>query len=1117
MSEVTLKKSDVFISYGRKESKYFASRINKILTDAGYDVWFDQNDIPLAIDFQDQIDDGIRKANNFIFIIAPHALRSPYCLKEIQLAVKLNKRIIPILHIEPKERTVWEMMHPTISKLNWIYFRQTAEHDKPIEQWKDIDDFEKTARSLIDLLKIHSVYVNTHTDLLIRAIEWDRNRREHTYLLIDKERREAEKWLTKIFENTLPPCNPTFIHCEYICESKKFANNMMTDVYFCYTPELDAIHNKIRNSLMRYGITSWTAESSIRSSQKYKSALRTGIEQADNFIFFVAPQTVNSFAILEEFDIAVKYRKRIIPILVKDTDENDLPPRLSTMNKLDFRSNNKNDFIKGFGNLLFQLKDKSEYYFKHKILLTKALKWKQQKQNPSILLRGFNLEHAKTWLKLGLNYPHKPTPLHKEFIRNSADKVGQLHSDVFISYSRSDCDFAHRMNDNLQVNGKTTWFDQESIAATSEFQKEIFKGIDDSDNFIFIITPDSIASTYCVSEVEYAVEANKRIIPVLYRKTNLENIPDGLKKRQWINFLNTTFEIAYSELIRNIDTDREYVHRHTNLLLKAKEWDEKQKINPDDTSLLLRGTEYLLAENWQNEAIAKAKKPSPSSLIISFLNESKNLIEQQKKKEEERQNELLRLQQARTEEAEKNLTLQKNNSLRQRQWIVAMSFALIFSIIAAVGAVIYWLKAKENAAVATERQQLAEEMTNEAERLTNLLKKQIDELDEQKKLTDLRTGEKEKLLEERTRHEEKYHEALDKINEFENEQTKIENSDIEDDEKERMLKEYRNKIKKQEAITLAHYAHLTLPQNAKLSFKLGELAYRKDKTNPDAYGAYLDAFYKLMSPKVIFPKHAERIISANFSSDRSMIVTASWDKTSRICTPEGKTLVVLRGHEGVVNYAAFSPNGERVITASNDKTVRIWDLQGNELKALRLHEDVVNTAVFSPNGQNILSASSDKTIKIHDLSGKQIWKQNLGKRVNSAHYSSNGNKIITADDGGRVRIYDLANDKRWNFNIQKDVVSSACFSPDGKYVLTGSWDKKIRLYDLNKKLIASFDEADRKITSVTFSADQNYIIASHHSETVLILPIDINIVSSFFKKSFNYVISPKDKEKYNIQ
>ena len=148
-----MKFDDAFISYGRADSKAFAAKLNEKLKAEGLNIWFDQEDIPLAVDYQKQIDDGIEKAHNFLFIIAPHSINSPYCLKEIELAIKLNKRIIPLLHVEQISQEIWQQrnpnkteeqwqeyqekglhssypnMHPIISKINWVYFRD------------DLDDF----------------------------------------------------------------------------------------------------------------------------------------------------------------------------------------------------------------------------------------------------------------------------------------------------------------------------------------------------------------------------------------------------------------------------------------------------------------------------------------------------------------------------------------------------------------------------------------------------------------------------------------------------------------------------------------------------------------------------------------------------------------------------------------------------------------------------------------------------------------------------------------------------------------------------------------------------------------------------------------------------------------
>jgi hypothetical protein len=107
---------------------------------------------------------------------------------------------------------------------------------------------------------------------------------------------------------------------------------------------------------------------------------------------------------------------------------------------------------------------------------------------------------------------------------------------VFISYSRTDSDLARKINDALQFQGKTTWFDQESIAAGTDFQQEIYRGIENSDNFLFIISPSSVNSPYCGDEVEYAQQLNKRFVTILYRDVNLENLHPALAKVQWIDF-----------------------------------------------------------------------------------------------------------------------------------------------------------------------------------------------------------------------------------------------------------------------------------------------------------------------------------------------------------------------------------------------------------------------------------------------------------------------------------------------------------------------------------------------------------------------------------------------------
>ncbi|MGK7872332.1 MAG: toll/interleukin-1 receptor domain-containing protein, partial [Xenococcaceae cyanobacterium] len=62
---------DVFISYGRADSKPFATKLNERLIAQGLNVWFDQDDIEDSVKWQKEIDKGIENTHNFIFIVAP--------------------------------------------------------------------------------------------------------------------------------------------------------------------------------------------------------------------------------------------------------------------------------------------------------------------------------------------------------------------------------------------------------------------------------------------------------------------------------------------------------------------------------------------------------------------------------------------------------------------------------------------------------------------------------------------------------------------------------------------------------------------------------------------------------------------------------------------------------------------------------------------------------------------------------------------------------------------------------------------------------------------------------------------------------------------------------------
>ena len=66
--------------------------------------------------------------------------------------------------------------------------------------------------------------------------------------------------------------------------------------------------------------------------------------------------------------------------------------------------------------------------------------------------------------------------------------------DVFLSYSRRDTDFVKRLADALKERGKDVWVDVNGIRDAEVFPVALRRAIEGSDAFVFVISPDSVAS-----------------------------------------------------------------------------------------------------------------------------------------------------------------------------------------------------------------------------------------------------------------------------------------------------------------------------------------------------------------------------------------------------------------------------------------------------------------------------------------------------------------------------------------------------------------------------------------------------------------------------------------------
>lgn len=93
-------------------------------------------------------------------------------------------------------------------------------------------------------------------------------------------------------------------------------------------------------------------------------------------------------------------------------------------------------------------------------------------------------------------------------------------SDVFISYSRNDKDFARRLHGALTAQKRDTWVDWEDIVPTADWWETTKTGIKQADTVIFIISPESLESAVCHLEINYALQHKKRIIPCIWQEVD---------------------------------------------------------------------------------------------------------------------------------------------------------------------------------------------------------------------------------------------------------------------------------------------------------------------------------------------------------------------------------------------------------------------------------------------------------------------------------------------------------------------------------------------------------------------------------------------------------------------
>jgi hypothetical protein len=93
-------------------------------------------------------------------------------------------------------------------------------------------------------------------------------------------------------------------------------------------------------------------------------------------------------------------------------------------------------------------------------------------------------------------------------------------SHIFISYSRSDLDFARYLRASLEAEGFPVWMDEKRLSAGMDWWGEIEANIDACAAFLVVMSPDSKESVFVQNEILRALDQKKPMFPVLLAGKN---------------------------------------------------------------------------------------------------------------------------------------------------------------------------------------------------------------------------------------------------------------------------------------------------------------------------------------------------------------------------------------------------------------------------------------------------------------------------------------------------------------------------------------------------------------------------------------------------------------------
>jgi hypothetical protein len=196
--------------------------------------------------------------------------------------------------------------------------------------------------------------------------------------------------------------------------------------------------------------------------------------------------------------------------------------------------------------------------------------------------------------------------------------AARLQPDAFISYAREDVVTAGRLREGLEARGKAVWVDTDEIPFSASWREKARAGIEAAKATIFVLTSHWLQSDACAWELEQALAANKKLVPVAVPPAvDGGSLPDGLADLNWIELGDggAPDAQALDALAETLEVDLAWRDAHARLLVQGSRWEREGR----RSSALLRGEELDEAERWLAGQVdhEQAATPTQREYILS--------------------------------------------------------------------------------------------------------------------------------------------------------------------------------------------------------------------------------------------------------------------------------------------------------------------------------------------------------------------------------------------------------------------------------------------------------------------------------------------------------------------